>query len=65
MPDENIPGMAPTGNPEPDQLRQAEEALGSDLEGRLADVLCRVARGDTSAVSEVYWLQNLVNRTKK
>jgi hypothetical protein len=37
----------------------AEELPLSEAERRLAEVMRRVAAGDTSAVSEVYWLQML------
>jgi hypothetical protein len=37
----------------------AENSLPSAAERRLAEVLRRVAAGDTSVVSEVYWLQML------
>jgi hypothetical protein len=35
----------------------AEDVPPSEAERRLAEVLRRVAAGDTSVVSEVYWLQ--------
>jgi hypothetical protein len=36
-----------------------EDVSPSDAERRLAEILRRVAAGDTSVVSEVYWLQML------
>jgi hypothetical protein len=41
----------------------SEDISPSAAEHRLAEILLRVAAGDTSVVSEVYWLQNL-NRKK-
>jgi hypothetical protein len=47
-------------NPLEDSDNEVTEDLPpSEAERRLAEVLRRVAAGDTSVVSEVYWLQNL------
>ena len=39
--------------------KTAEKLAQDDRQNKLADVMRRVSAGDTSVVSEVYWLQML------